>query len=257
MMISFFEEYPTDENLAKLELVDFPTKLYIAAGSRDEFEEISKKITSKHVSEVIYWPVLEKGKGYWLSPFVKREELKKVMDDVEGMNIMWDAELPKKRSLILTQFPNFFKNRKMIRDFFNEHKGTIYTAEYFPERGIFSGLLDSLGLSFNPNEYGNFQIKMIYSSMHNYGEYFVREQLACGKKQYGDKFMVGLGTIATGMNGDEPLLFEDTLERDLRIARDVGLEEVIIFRLGGLNRGYKQVLDKFVQSDKHKKPKNA
>ncbi len=31
MLISFFEEFPTKENLNKVKLIKFPTKLYIAA----------------------------------------------------------------------------------------------------------------------------------------------------------------------------------------------------------------------------------
>ena len=60
MIVSFFEEYPTKENLAKLKLVSFPTKLYIAAESLDAFFKIKEKIKSKWVKEVIYCTFIEK-----------------------------------------------------------------------------------------------------------------------------------------------------------------------------------------------------
>ena len=37
MQISFFEEFPTSENLAKVEMVHFETKVYVAAESLEDF----------------------------------------------------------------------------------------------------------------------------------------------------------------------------------------------------------------------------
>ncbi len=69
MIISFFEEFPTKENLGKLKLVTWQTKLYVAAKSVKDFNRIRSTIKNKHIKEVIYWPVLEKEEGYWISPF--------------------------------------------------------------------------------------------------------------------------------------------------------------------------------------------
>ena len=44
MQISFFEEFPQIENLAKIKLIKFPTKLYLAAENLSEFEQIKKRI---------------------------------------------------------------------------------------------------------------------------------------------------------------------------------------------------------------------
>ena len=72
MQISFFEEFPTKKNLAKIRYVPFPTKLYLAAHSLKEFESI--KVPSI-VKEKIYWPILKREEGYWFSPFSKREAM--------------------------------------------------------------------------------------------------------------------------------------------------------------------------------------
>mgnify|MGYP001588836880 FL=1 len=94
MQICFFEEFPTKENLAKIKYVSFPTKLYLAAKSLEEFENI--KISSPHVKEKIYWPILDKKEGYWFSPFSKRKALERIFAELKGKNIsvMIDSELP-------------------------------------------------------------------------------------------------------------------------------------------------------------------
>ncbi|MEA3378342.1 MAG: hypothetical protein U9Q69_01760 [Nanoarchaeota archaeon] len=246
MIISFFEEFPSEKNLEKIRLVDFPTKLYIASKSLKNFKKI--KITSKFVKEVVYWPVLDFNEGYWMSPFSKRKALKKVIDETENLNILWDAEWPKKRSLVLLNAFQFFGNRKLIKRFFKKHKGTIYTAEYFPEKGFFAKLLVFFGLSFDPNKYGSKMIKMIYSSMHDYGKNFIKKEVEFGVKNYGNNFLVALGTIAVGIKGDEDILDLKVLERDLGICKKAGVNEVIVFRLGGLDKDYLKIIKKIESS---------
>ena len=79
MITSFFEEFPTKENLNKVKLIDFPTKLYLTAPSLKEFNQIKKSIKNKYIKEFIYWPILERKEGYWISPFSKRTALKRVL----------------------------------------------------------------------------------------------------------------------------------------------------------------------------------
>ena len=57
--------------------------------------------------------------------------------------------------------------------------------------------------------------------------------------------MVALGTIAVGITGNEPILNPEELARDLKIAKNNGINEVVIFRLGGLNKEYVDVIKKY------------
>ena len=101
-------------------------------------------------------------------------------------------------------------------------------------------------LSFNPDKYNNTKIKMIYTSMHRiFNEELIREEIKKYKEHYNEKFIVGLGTIAVGINGNEKILTPEELERDLRICKESGVKEVVIFRLGGLNKEYIKVMNKF------------
>ena len=75
MIISFFEEFPSKKNLTKINLITWPTKLYIAAKSLSEFQLIRSELkhsSPKNIKDIVYWPILEKKEGYWISPFSKR-----------------------------------------------------------------------------------------------------------------------------------------------------------------------------------------
>jgi len=243
MKISFFEEFPNKESISKLKLVKFKTKLYIAEYHIEGFKQYKKEI--KNV-ELIWWPILNYADGYWLSPFTKRKAIIKLSHQLkDNMPLLWDAELPKNRKLIITQIFKFFTNRKIIRDFFKTYKGQIYTAEYALEKGVLKRILNFLGLSFDPKEYGNKIIRMFYTSLHDYPEEFLEKEIKNGVEKYSDKFLVGLGCIAIGINGNEPLLKPEQLKRDLELCKKLGVKEVVIFRLGGLNKEYIKVINKY------------
>ena len=87
---------------------------------------------------------------------------------------------------------------------------------------------------------------MLYHSVHYYSDQKLKSELQQGLQEYGERYIVGYGTIAIGVGGNEPLLSAEQLEKDLRIAQDVGVKEVVLFRLGGLNKKYVKVMEKFV-----------
>lgn len=61
------------------------------------------------------------------------------------------------------------------------------------------------------------------------------------KKIRADK--IGIGCIAKGIYGNEKILSPEELERDLKILQKSG-KEVVIFRLGGLNKEYVRIIEK-------------
>ena len=88
MIISFFEEFPTEETLAKLKLVSWPTKLYVAANSVEQFRAITSVVRhNKQLLEAVYWPILKKQEGYWISPFSKQGALQQLFDELENKKI--------------------------------------------------------------------------------------------------------------------------------------------------------------------------
>jgi len=249
MLVSFFEEFPKKESLAKLKLVSWPCRLFLAAKSLKEFNVIKSKVHNKYVKEFVYWPILDKKEGYWVSPFSDRNALVRVFNELDGKDVpvMLDAELPTTMNpkLYLTQFPNFFQNKKLIQGFVKKHKN-IYISEYYPDGRLNEKILSTFGLHFDTDKFDSKVIKLVYHSMHKFDKRFITSEIMRGKKQFGRNFIIAYGTIAKGVNKNEPLLSYGQLEHDLAIAEKAHVNEVVIYRLNGLNKKYCSVIKSFM-----------
>ena len=241
MIISFFEEFPTKDNLNKVKLIDFPAKLYLAVPSLKAFNQIKKSINNKYIKEFICWPVLEREEGYWISPFSKRTALKRIFNELNNAKVpvMLDLELPTRQNplLYLTQAINVLANKALIKQFIEQYKGKIYAAEYFPEGKWKLFTLKTLGLHYNNTNV----IKMFYSSLHSFSTNFLKVEFQTAKER---DYLIALGTISHGIHGTEPTIKLKVLERDLKLAKKIGIKECVIFRLGGLNKKYNKVISK-------------
>lgn len=155
---------------------------------------------------------------------------------------MIDLELPTTQNskLYLTQLHNFPRNKSLIASFVKDHNN-VYTAEYFPIKST----LKFLGLNYDPVKYNSKMIKMFYTSMWPFPRNFLENKIKSYKEQFQDKFIPAFGAIATGVSGNEPILSPEKLKADLEIARKNNIEEVIIFRIGGLNKNYIKIISKF------------
>lgn len=248
MIISFFEEFPNGLNLRKTSLLSSPTKLYLAARGVREFKHLTSKIEDKNIKQFIYWPLLQRKEGYWISPFSQRKALLRIFKELEKEHIpvMLDLELPTTQNpwLYFTQLPYFWGNKRLIQQFIHNYQGDIYLAEYYPEGKRSEKMLQFLGLHYAHPKIR--VIKMLYRSMHHFSDDFLRGELQRGKKEYGSCFIPSFGVLAPGIMGNEPVLSPRQLEQDLRIAKEEGMEEVIVFRLGGLDEKYGKVLRKFI-----------
>jgi len=245
MLISFFEEFPTEDTLAKLKFVSWPTKLYVAANNVQQFRAVTSVVRhDKNLLEAVYWPILKRKEGYWVSPFSKQSALQHLFEELENKKIpvMLDLELPTTRNpwLYLTELFHFNQDKKLIHSFVCNHPGETYLCEYSAS----GKSLQRLGLHYASKK--SKVMKMMYHSVHYYSDEKLRSELQRGLREYGDRYIVGYGTIAVGVGGNEPLLSPQQLEKDLQIAQEVGVKEVVLFRLGGLNKKYVKVLEKFV-----------
>lgn len=250
MQISFFEEFPEKKNLDKLKILKSPIKLYLAAKSLSEFLKLKKKIQKKYpkkVKEFIYWPLLETKEGYWISPFSHRKALKRIFEELKNKKVpvMLDLELPTTRnsSLYILQLIYFLENKKSIKDFLRDYKGQLYVAEYYPVGKGKLNFMKWIGLHYTNKKIK--VIKMMYHSMMPITDNFFQKIMKTGKKNLKDNYLVGFGTIIKGILGIEPVLSPKKLRRDLNMAKSVGVKEAVIFRLGGMNKQYVSIINKF------------
>lgn len=231
MNINFFEEFPDKENLEKLKLIKFPCLIFVASGNLFEFNKLKNKIKkiNKKV-EVGYWPLLEK--SYWVSPFSYTLELKKLVNELEknkDIKFLIDLEYPLlNKSLFFRNLFCFFKNKKIIREI-NKYSNVYTTAMPLINKKF-------LGLR------GRSPIIMLYTSMikNKLILKLIKRQIKMGN------YNVGLGTIAPGILGNEPKLSPNKLGEDLEFCKRAGIKEVFIFRLGGLNKYYIEVINKYL-----------
>ena len=253
MKINFFEEFPTKENLKKLNLVTFPSTVFIAARSIKDFDGIKKKIRNKKIT-LGYWPILKHHEGYWLSPFSSPKAVKRTINEIKSykfpLKIMWDAELPFRHPWLFLRIDHFIQNIPRIRKFFikmkYEKNRQIYTSEYPVRNKLMELLFRFLGVFFSPKRYDNYKIIMYYTSMHKLVSKLFLSNIRKIQQNYKSKVQVGLGTIATGILGNEPILNYKNLKRDMKEMKRIGIKEVVIFRLGGLNKEYLKVIKRFI-----------
>jgi len=242
MQIDFYEEFPSRKTLVKLKLIKFPTRIFVAAKSLEEYEKF-KKIAKGYNSDVkvAYWPIVKN--SYWISPFSNTQDLVELFDELDSTSggLLIDLELPmKNKVLFLKNFFCVFRNRKLIKNFLEKNKKRITMAE-FPS-SLFSFFYKIVGIDYS---IGLEKSLMWYSSMcSEFVNRHIRKHLKKLKDK--DKYSISLGTIDFGIFGNEPKLSFEKMERDLDFVKSVGFRNVVIFRLGGLDKDYVCVLEKFV-----------
>ena len=148
---------------------------------------------------------------------------------------------------MLFRSPFFFANKKLISSLIQNYTGEVYLAEYYPEEKKSEKILEILGLHFSPVKINKKIkiIKMMYHSSHHFSKHSMHTKMQRGVEEYKENFLAGLGIIASGL-GSEPLISPKQLSEDLACAQQAGVQEVILFRLGGLQKKYVKVLEKFV-----------
>lgn len=257
MKFSFFEEYPTTKNLEKLKLLSFNTVLYIAAPSLRRFRKLETEIKKKykHVTSLVYWPILTDSEGYWMSPFSSHNGLQRIIDDLKTnrkpLTVLWDAELPMlNKKLFIQNLPSFFSNKKLILQFLKDAKHYnihIETAEYETENKTAVEIMKFFCLTFDQKNYPHMKIGMLYTSMiaSEIVEDYLLNGLETARLRY-KSFKVGLGCIGAGKCLNEPQLFPQHLKRDLVILNLEKIQDIVIFRLGGITKEHVKVLEEFV-----------
>lgn len=240
MKINFFAEFPENGELKKAELIDYPSKIVIAARDLERFHEYQSKLREVNPElEAAYWPVLEK--SYWASPFSPISELERISKEAEATEaeVFLDIEAPiLSKKLFITGLHGFKKKKTLIESVLEkEHVKGIESARDL----LYHKISQVLGLSY-PTE----KVFMYYTSQAP--DFILGSLKRRLMKQQGD-FSIGLGCLDTGMLGNEDIISPENLRRDLKFAEELGLSEVYIFRLNAVERDdFREILDDFVDN---------
>ena len=259
MRIDFFEEFPVIENLQKAVLINHSSLVYLAARSIEEFDHLAHMLhTLNPKLQAGYWPILKE--SYWISPFSYTTELENLKGELSKRNssleVLLDLELPiLSPVLFFKNFHSFKRNRDLIKDILLLAIDTnirFSTAEYpfVADMGRF--IMWAAGISYSTKFYGHERIIMSYSSIARHAfrplnidmRNWLRRSLRIGVKR-DNSIAIGLGTIATGALGNEPILSLHELRSDLEFCSELKCKRVVVFRLGGLNEEYVSVISSF------------
>jgi len=248
MQVDFYEEFPTKKNIEKLKLITWPCKIFLAAHSLEEFKKIeiqARKINKK--LKFAYWPIIKN--SYWISPFSNTKDLKELFEELNKFKgeLLIDLELPlRNKKMILKNLLFFLKNRKMIKEFLENNKERITTAQ--APSALISWLYKVVGLDYSIPVEKSF---MWYSStLSHFMNRKAEKHLL--KLVYKHLYSVSLGVIAKGIMTTEPILSPESLGRDLRFVAKAGFKKIIIFRSGGLNKEYISVIENFLKNPTNK-----
>jgi hypothetical protein len=257
MRISFFEEYPTDENFAKLALIPWPSTIFIASPSLEDFTSriLSYERRYPHIT-FGWWPLLPN--SYWLSGLANPQEASELLGALTAkrheriLPVLLDLELPRNIWHYLTNIVHLRANKRLIADFLAsapQYNLRVYTAEYPCPNSVVFRIMDMLGVS-PPLSLPHVKLPMCYSSMMRkyFGEKLWNRMQSFATRSiqaHPDRVGLGLGVTATGVLGNEPLLTAKQLADDLDWAEQSGAREVCIFRLGGLNESYISVMQRY------------
>ncbi|MFH1623381.1 MAG: hypothetical protein ABIA12_02595 [Candidatus Aenigmatarchaeota archaeon] len=260
MRIDFFEEFPTKRNMAKVGLIDFRSTIYVAARSLAEFRGIERRLGKAHRNiELAYWPIT-KG-SYWISPFAHRHELEKLFDDLGGnrrkLKVLFDLELPMMaKSLFVRNARQFLSNKRLIESRMSDLSRSnteILTAEYPAIGRRTLSLMRTLGVSASMKKFKHRKIFMCYSSIYpkRFGRLvrgFISKEVPKNKMYHVAVGLIKEGILSvTGRVKRRRLLTPEGLDRDLSFLERAGVGSATIFRLGGLDTEYLDVIRKYTR----------
>jgi hypothetical protein len=247
----FFEGFP-DQNLEKAKLLNFPATIFLAANSLKEFLVLKEKLNNINPKiEAAWWPILPE--SHWLSCFSNTKEIKNLIKELEEreknekLKILLDLEIPiLNPKLFFKNLPFIFRNKKLIKEIFrraDELNIEIFTFE-FPPLPVLKYLFSFLGLSFNLKKFPHKKIVPYYSSMMKpkFLQKIFKKAILKIHRAHKENVLVGLGVIAKGVF-DEPILSPDELDADFKFLKEKGINNIAIYRLGGLNQEYLRVIE--------------
>lgn len=246
--VHFFEEYPTRDNLAPASLLRFPATVFLAAQDWASFQEARELL--REANPLLcsgWWPVLPR--TLTLSALADAEdidELTRILQEApEPLRVLFDLELPLWDRARMVRWVQRSKARAASARAIDRLFATAlarhatWTAEYPPALPGWLRRASRLELPA-----AQLRVYMLYSSiLPGWWRRVLRRGVA--RRLADGPAAIGIGTLATGVAGNERILPPDRLANDLEEAEALGASAVVLYRLGGLTAVHAARLEKF------------
>ncbi len=226
MEISFFEDSINKKVLDKLKLLNFRTRIYLVLSDYNKFNDAIKKLKNKYIKEVVYWPTLKIKGCYWISPFKHKDKLLNVFEQNLNSSLLDKVELNKAKLIYLKDMYHLFKNKRKFKEFVDDNKN--YIIGRHAEGAIKNDLLDFFGINFNPLRYNDIIIKTLANSL-NKKQSFIKREVQFLSRYHKDKYLLAIKDLKS-------------FYKDLKIAKKLKAEEVIIYKLESLNKEHLKII---------------
>jgi hypothetical protein len=241
--IGLYEEYPNPWRLARLQHVDFPVTLAIAAPDRATFLARRDDILRAYpqVREVYFWPLLDDAEGYYPGTWSDATAVERVADEAADMPALWDLEMPRDKTTV--SFGSWLHNRAYLDRWLHERDAPVHLWRSHDTMGLDPLFLRLIGMHFDPLDYPALTLHLdLYATGSGLSDDQMARVLRCGVERYGDRFIPSLGVLNDGEGPAEIFVSAETLRRDLALARAAGVAEIWLFSVNGLNDAYLSVL---------------
>lgn len=243
--VGLYEEFPNPWRLAKLEQIDFPVSLAVAAPTRDTFLQLRESIQRDYpqVRRVFFWPLLTAEEGYYPGPLSDPQAVCRVMAEATDLPVLWDLELPPGLKHVSSPFSSLPQNRAATAAWLRGRTQPVHIWRSYANFGLNPWLLRLAGLHYDPLDYPAVSLHLdLYTTGAGQSEEGLQRLMRQGVTAYGARFIPSLGVLNDGEGSPSQFIPPDTLRRNLRIARASGVSEVWLFGVNGLNDAYLQAV---------------
>lgn len=243
VQVGLYEEFPVPWRLNKLEQVDFPVKLALAAPTRAEFLPLRDGVLSTYlqVQEVYFWPLLSLEEGYYPGSWSNADAVERVAHEAEGLPVLWDAEIP--RGQLGLSVGDWVRNTSFLSQWFGERQEPTAIWRSHAGMGLDPLFLRLVGMHFDPLDYPEVSLHLdLYMRGEGASSEVLTQILRCGVERYGSRFIPSLGVLNDGEGDPSIFIPLETFRRVLTLVRQSGVSEIWLFGVNGLNEEYLSVL---------------
>lgn len=238
MNIIFWCEFPEKVNWQKLKKqINFPTYIYIASKTKQDFIRLKKKIQSKFI-KVGAWPILSKEDGYWFSGYTSKENIDR-LDQFKGLEIKVDIEPPfiDEKYIFIRVFLKFiyYLIRKGPNNSYLKERIKALHAESIISGFPFAYFIKS---RFGGDIKHGIHNYMCYTSFFpKYLRFLARLYYKLFIKSKDKKHFFAIGLTTTGIFNNEPI-YENQQEfiKDLDMIKRLNVENLVIYSIEGLQK---------------------